>query len=193
MISEQEVWDALPSRGFLRSYVEYASTTTDANIAYHVAAGLSILSQTVPTDFCVPYASPLWGNMFSLIVGDSSKSRKTASINVAQRILRDAIPGSVGEVPGSQEGLYEGLRAQPRQLIIYGEFGEFLAKAEQGDMAAVQFLTDRIDGKVLQQIEATVTDGRDLESLSTEEIQRRVDELQKRLARRTAPVMIEAK
>lgn len=132
MISEQEVWEALPTRGFVRSYVEYASRTTDANVAYHVAGALSILSQTVPLDYCVPYASPLWGNMYSLIVGDSSKSRKTASINVAQRILREATPGSVGEVPGSQEGLYESLRAQQRQLIIYGEFGEFLAKAEQG-------------------------------------------------------------
>jgi Protein of unknown function (DUF3987) len=132
MISEQEVWDALPTRGFVRSYVEYASKTTDANIAYHLASALSILSQTVPLDYCVPYASPLWGNMYSLIVGDSSKSRKTASINVAQRILREALPGSVGEVPGSQEGLYESLRAQQRQLVVYGEFGEFLAKAEQG-------------------------------------------------------------
>lgn len=132
MIAEQEVWDALPTRGFVRSYVEYASQTTDANIAYHVAGALSILAQTVPLDYCVPYASPLWGNMYSLIVGDSSKSRKTASINVAQRILREAMPGSVGEVPGSQEGLYESLRAQQRQLIVYGEFGEFLAKAEQG-------------------------------------------------------------
>lgn len=134
MISEQEVWEALPARGFVRSYVEYASQTTDANVAYHVASAISILTQTVPLDYCVPYASPLWGNMFSLIVGDSSKSRKTASINVAQRVLREAVQGSVGEVPGSQEGLYESLRAQQRQLIIYGEFGEFLAKAEQGYM-----------------------------------------------------------
>lgn len=134
MISESEVWAALPTRGFVRSYVEYASQTTDANVAYHLASALSILTQTVPIDYCVPYASPLWGNLYSLIVGDSSKSRKTASINVAQRILREALPGSVGEVPGSQEGLYESLRAQQRQVIIYGEFGEFLAKAEQGYM-----------------------------------------------------------
>lgn len=134
MIAEQEVWDALPPRGFVRSYVEYAQGTTDANIAYHVAGALSILTQTVPIDYCVPYASPLWGTMYSLLVGDSSKSRKTAAINVAQRVLREAVPGSVGEIPGSQEGLYESLRAQQRQLIVYGEFGEFLAKSEQGYM-----------------------------------------------------------
>lgn len=124
MITEAEVWDALPPSGFARAYVEYASQRTDANCAYHLGAALSILSQTVPLEYCVPYASPLWGNMFTLIVGGSSKSRKTAAINIGQRVLREALPESVGEVPGSQEGLYESLRAQNRQLIVYGEFGE---------------------------------------------------------------------
>jgi hypothetical protein len=134
MLNEAEVWNALPPTGFLKSYVEYASQCTDANVAYHLAGGLTMLTQAVPLDYCVPYASPLWGNMYSLIVGDSSKSRKTAAINIARRIMHDAIPNSVGEVPGSQEGLYESLRAQQRQVIIYGEFGEFLAKSEEGYM-----------------------------------------------------------
>lgn len=138
MITEADVWAALPPTGFVRNYVEYASQRTDANIAYHLGGALSILTQTVPLDYCVPYASPLWGNLFTLIVGDSSKSRKTASINIAQRILREASPDSIGEVPGSQEGLYESLRAQQRQLVIYGEFGEFLAKAEEGYMMALK-------------------------------------------------------
>jgi hypothetical protein len=134
MLTEREVWDALPPSGFLRSYVEYASQCTDANIAYHLAGGLTMLTQTVPLDYCVPYASPLWGNLYSLIVGDSSKSRKTAAINIARRIMHDAVPNCVGEVPGSQEGLYESLRSQQRQVVVYGEFGEFLAKAEEGYM-----------------------------------------------------------
>jgi hypothetical protein len=147
MIREVEVLAALPPSGFVRSYVEYAMQRTDANCAYHLGAALSIITQTVPLDYCVPYASPLWGNMFTLIVGDSSKSRKTASINIAQRILREAIPESVGEVPGSQEGLYESLRSQQRQLIVYGEFGEFLAKAEEGYMMALKTAyTNLFDG-----------------------------------------------
>lgn len=138
MITEQEVWNALPSRGFVRSYVEYASQCTDANIAYHVAGALACLSQCVPETYCVPYASPIWGNIYSMIVGDSSKSRKTAAINIAQRVIRESISGAVGETPGSQEGLYESLRQQPRQLVIYGEWGEFLAKAEEGYLMALK-------------------------------------------------------
>jgi hypothetical protein len=147
VIREADVLAALPSSGFVRSYVEYACQRTDANAAYHLAGALSILTQTVPIDYCVPYASPLWGNLFTLVVGDSSKSRKTASINIAQRILREALPDVVGEVPGSQEGLYESLRAQQRQLIIYGEFGEFLAKAEEGYLMALKTaFTNLFDG-----------------------------------------------
>lgn len=132
MIKEADVWAALPPSGFIRSYVEYASGCTDANIAYHLAGALSCLTQCVPIDYSVPYASPVWGNLFTMIVGDSSKSRKTAAINIAQRVLREAVPDSVAEVPGSQEGLYESLRSRQRQLVVYGEFGEFLAKAEEG-------------------------------------------------------------
>lgn len=138
MIREADVLAALPPSGFIRSYVEYASSMTDANCAYHVAGALTCLSQCVPLDFSVPYASPIWGNIYSMIVGDSSKSRKTAAINIAQRVIREAIPGAVGEVPGSQEGLYESLRAQQRQLIIYGEWGEFLAKAEEGYLMSLK-------------------------------------------------------
>lgn len=138
MITEQQIWDALPSHGFLRSYVEYASHCTDANIAYHVAGGLSCLTQCVPLDYAVPYTSPLYGTMFSMVVGASSRSRKTASLAIAQRILRDAIADSIIETPGSQEGLYEGLRHHPRQLIVYPEWGEFLAKAEEGYMMPVK-------------------------------------------------------
>lgn len=138
MIKEAQVWDALPSHGFLRSYVEYASHCTDANIAFHVAGGLSCLTQCAPIDYAVPYTSPLYGTMYSMVVGASSRSRKTASLNIAQRIIREAIPDSVVETPGSQEGLYEGLRHNPRQLVLFPEWGEFLAKAEEGYMMPVK-------------------------------------------------------
>ena len=138
MISEQEAIDALPSQGFVRNYVEYAAQCTDANLAYHIAGALSCLTQCVPPEYAVPYASPIHGNLYSMIVGGSSKSRKTASINIAQRICREAIIDSIGEMPGSQEGLYESLRGQNRQLIVYGEWGEFLAKAEEGYLMSMK-------------------------------------------------------
>ena len=138
LITEQQALDALPSQGFVRNFVDYASRCTDANLGYHIVGALSCLSQAVPSEYCVPYASPIYGNLYSMIVGGSSKSRKTASLNIARRVIYEAIPDSIGEIPGSQEGLYESLRGQPRQLIVYGEWGEFLAKAEEGYLMAMK-------------------------------------------------------
>ncbi len=132
MLKERDVLDALPPTGFLREYVHFAMSCTDAHAAYHLACGLIGLSQAVPPSYLIPFASPIYGNMFTMVVGDSSKSRKTTAINIIQNMMREASPGSVAETPGSTEGVSESLRANPRQVIIYGEFGEFLAKAENG-------------------------------------------------------------
>ena len=134
MIKEREVMDALPRSGFVRDYVDYAMSCTDSNNSYHLAAALTAITQTTPLSYAVPFASPIHSNLYTMIVGDSSKSRKTTAMNILQNIMREALPGSIGEMPGSQEGLNEQLRSQQRQLVLYTEFGEFLSKAEQGYM-----------------------------------------------------------
>ena len=146
MLTEAEVRDALPTGGFVRKYVDFAESFTDANIAYHLAAALSCLTQAVPSTYCVPWANRVYANLFSMIVGASTKSRKSTAINLARRIVTEAIPGCVGEVPGSQEGLLESLRAQQKQIVFYSEFGAFLAKAEDGYMMSMKTtLTDLFD------------------------------------------------
>ena len=136
-VSEEKVLAALPAHGFLRDYVLWAMQRTDAHAAYHLAGGLSILTQTIPEDMFVD-SGKLASNFYSLIVGDSTKSRKTTAISLARRLLEDALPGRVAEEPGSAEGLVDGLRLSPRQLICYGEFGQFLSAAVQGHMSNVK-------------------------------------------------------
>ena len=140
MLTESEVLAALPSHGFLRAYVDYASGRTDANVAYHLAGGLMLLSQAVPLDYAMPWGSPVYGNLYGMVVGGSSKSRKTSALNIAARLLQDALPSSMQETPGSSEGLIESLRREPKQVVMYPEFGEFLAKAEEGYFLAMKTL-----------------------------------------------------
>jgi hypothetical protein len=68
----------------------------------------------------------------------SSGSRKTAAINIMEHLVKEVDPSAVAEQPGSTEGLAESLRAQNRQMIIYGEFGDFLSKSEQGYLNAMK-------------------------------------------------------
>lgn len=64
-----------------------------------------------------------------------------------------------------------------------------LRKAENGDIEAVKFVADRLDGRAIQQIDAVINDERSLDTLSTDDLKRRAEELSRRLARRiSAPL-----
>jgi hypothetical protein len=57
-------------------------------------------------------------------------------------------------------------------------------------MEAIKFLADRTDGRAKQEIEMTLNDRANIESMTTEEIEQRIAELEERRAR--MPKMIEA-
>lgn len=133
MITEQEVFDALPPEGtFLNAYVNYAARMTDAHASFHVICGLMMLSQAVPSEYAIPFASKIYANMYGLCIADSSVGKKSTSVKIAKAVLEQAIPGAVLEKPGSEEGFQELLREKPKSIVIYEEFGEFLMKAGEG-------------------------------------------------------------
>lgn len=132
-VTEAEVFQLpLPTHSFLRAYVEYAMQCTDAAAAYHIAGGLAVLTQTVPIDYHWVFATEMYTPIYTLAIGPSSVSRKSEAVKIARKVLELALPNSVGEVPGSKEILVDQLRAQPRQLVVYPEFGTFLSQAERG-------------------------------------------------------------
>jgi hypothetical protein len=151
VISEKEALDAIPKGSFLDDYVRYALACTDANVAYHIIGGLIALAQTVPNDLGLPLGDgKLFANLYGLVVGPSTESRKSVAITICKRLLMDANVGIVAETPGSHEGLSEGLRANPKQLIVYPEFGSFLANTEKGYQVPIKTtLTDAYDGSDL--------------------------------------------
>lgn len=124
----------LPKNSFLYNYICHAGASTDAHVGYHVAAGLALLTQSCPTNLSIPIGTAKYANFFALILGASTTSRKTASIEIACDVLKRAIPGARGSEPGSQEMLRDSMVSQPRKLIVYEEFGAFLAATAQGYM-----------------------------------------------------------
>ncbi len=133
MITEKQAVAAVPKRpSFIRDYVRWAARSTDANVAYHIVAAITLLAQAVPLDFSVPFGRPVHTNIFGLLIGPSTLARKTAAISLAESVLQIALPENVGEQPGSPEGLIDALCERPQQLIFWGEYGAFLAGAERG-------------------------------------------------------------
>jgi hypothetical protein len=132
MISERDAAWALPSRGWLREYVEHAYQQTTAPLGYHIGVGLSVLAVTCPLNFGSRYAGSLRGNLYSLLVGRSGEDQKSTALDVGRRVLFAAAPTLIGDHPGSWEGLIDSLSRRPSQIIVYSEFGKFLSAAQKG-------------------------------------------------------------
>lgn len=145
MVSEEEAMRALPPQGWLHDYVEFAMKRTDACAAYHIACGLSALTQAgLGVIRFGGIKVPM--SLFCLLVGESSTSRKTASINIGAEIVADADPTAIIEKVASKEALVGFLHKHPKRLLVYEEFGAFLAAAERGPLLAMKTaLNDCLD------------------------------------------------
>jgi len=155
MISEREARGVLPPGGFLTDYVTYAERQTTAPLAYHIAVGLSALATTCPIQFGTPYAGVLRGNVFTMLVGRSGDDQKSTAAGIGRDILFEAAPTLLGDHPGSQEGLVDSLSRTPCQLVVYKEFGKFLAQAQRGYLEPIKALmTDLYDCEPQQRAKA---------------------------------------
>jgi len=138
VITEAQVKSILPPRGFIRDYVLWAEGCADSHLVYHLPMALSLLSMVVPIEFYFPFGSELRANLFVLLVGDSTESRKTAAINLAREVLNKAFPAKLMVPPGSPQEFIDSLIETPQQLLVYPEYGEFLEQTKNGNMAEMR-------------------------------------------------------
>lgn len=142
-VTEAEVLDALPKSGFLHDYVHFAANESDAHLGYHMVAGLIGLTTTTPQTYMLKFGrrQKHWANMYGLCVGGSGDARKSSSLSIMKGLLREAFPdtnGGIGEVPNSRAGAIESLAERPQQLLIYSEFGDFLANTKNGQAESIK-------------------------------------------------------
>lgn len=155
MLTEKEVWAALPQDGFIRTYVEYAYKQTTSPIGYHLGTALSILGTTCPVEYGMRYAGTLYPNLYTLLVGRSGEDQKSTSLNIGKRLLGRANSQLIGDYPGSAEGLIDSMGRQATQLIPMSEFGKFLSSAQKGYFEPIKTaLTDLWDCEAIQRAKA---------------------------------------
>jgi hypothetical protein len=124
---------------WLRRYVAYAAERTDAPIAFHLCTGLGVLAANAGHRLQGQFTgSKLSTNLWVMVVGSSGDARKTTALRIGTNLLKSVQPESIGEPPGSEEGLVDQLADQENQLIIYGEFGQFLEKSQIGYLSALK-------------------------------------------------------
>lgn len=155
-VTEEQARAATPERGWLKGYVRWAGAATDANLAYHLVSGLSVLSQSVPIDYGIPFgALPIYCNMYGLLIGDSTDARKTTAVKLAARIAGAGLPERIGAEPGSAEAVVDELFYKPQQIVFIEEYGALLASTERGYATAIKTKwTQAYDGGRMARVKA---------------------------------------
>jgi hypothetical protein len=72
-------------------------------------------------------------------VGPSGAGGKGRAISASRDVLTGAIPEAELEQPGSPEGCIDALKSKP-QVVFYDEFGEFLSRTQNGQLAGLRMI-----------------------------------------------------
>ena len=123
----------LPRSSYIYRHCAHAVNETDSPLAYHVAIAHGCLASCAPPDFSFRFAgSRVHPSLWIMLVGMSSRDRKTSALNIGRDIIRAVCPDRYGEHPNSVPAFLEGLAAQPQRTYVYGEMGSFLKMTMEG-------------------------------------------------------------
>jgi len=131
---------AIPEWGWIKDYVDYAESLTDAPRVFHLFSALTALSTASPGVYMPGFGGErLRPNLWTVLLAPSSAFRKTTAIRIGQRILEQAgayfMPAEF-----SQEQLVASLSANPNASFFFSEFGKTLASFSREYMAGTKDL-----------------------------------------------------
>lgn len=145
---------ALPPEHFLSRYIDWCAKQTDAALEYHEASALCLLAvaSSESRGRLTTYPGGLRTNLYILLTGATTRSRKSTSQKLALSVLRDEYP--VAQLPSraTTERLIGMLAEKSHMPTVWApdEFGIKLAEIYQRD-----FL------KGLEELMLTLYDGED--------------------------------
>ena len=117
---------------WLRAYIDYCGSLTDAPLRYHLLTGLALIAAAAGNTF----RFYCWGVetfpiLYSLLIGESG-NRKSTCLRRAKDILKDACPGRIAPDTFSEEGLITFLALNPACLMTIDELS-YLMKTGKKD------------------------------------------------------------
>lgn len=134
-------------RGWLRSYIDWASSYTDAPLAFHLATGLSLLATAMGNRVSTrAWGRSLYPNLWIVIVSPTGFYRKTTAIRSGIRILKRELGEVIISSEWSREKLVSLLANNPAGLFEWDEFGFALASMQKDYMlGSKEMLTKLFD------------------------------------------------
>lgn len=134
-----EVGAAIPERGYLKSYIEFASQGTMAPPEFHLACGLAQMAALLGNKVVFQLGRHSYPAAIWIVLLGKAGAKKSSAIALATRLL-DAATESKLRLPeeSSREALLNLLADKPEGYIAWSEFLGFLKKAKLEYMSGIK-------------------------------------------------------
>jgi hypothetical protein len=138
---------ALPEKGFLKDYYDFAKELTDAPEHYHIFGGLSVLSAVVGNNIHLPFGPwRIYPNLWIVLLAPSSIFRKSTVITIVRKIITAVDNTIILPNEFTPEVLVSSMEKNPQGILIWSEFASALSNFERSYMMGTkEFLTDIYD------------------------------------------------
>lgn len=105
---------------FIEEYKDWAAIATDAIESFHEVSAAILLSAICASGIKLDTSyGEMIPNLWGLILGDSTLTRKTTAMRMAMDIITDIDPEIILATDGSAEGLLTGLSSRPYRTSIF--------------------------------------------------------------------------
>lgn len=113
--------DTVAEDSFVAEYKEWANVATDAPEQYHELSCFIALSSVISNGLALKleYNENFRPNLWGLLLGESTLTRKTTCMNMAMDLITDLDPELILASDGSAEGLLSGLSGRPKRVSIF--------------------------------------------------------------------------
>ena len=126
-----QINELVPATGFLRDYLNTFSPTTEASDSYILGAALSVMGTALGGLRLEIGAQRVPLNLYTLIIGRTTVSRKSTTLATARRVLEGTGLPAIGD-GFSPEGLETFLTQNPSTLINFDEYKRSTDTASKG-------------------------------------------------------------
>lgn len=137
----------MPGDSFLKTFVTYVSSRTEAPPDYHLHAGMVTLSAALGTRvWCDGRSRPIYPNLWVILIGGSGIG-KSVPLDMSLRLIQMAGLGeNVLSDSFSAEALYDEFKRIPTRVAYFQEFASFMGLLNREyNAGCMQWLTDVYD------------------------------------------------
>lgn len=131
-------------QGIVGEYIALMRPTTEAPDGFHLGTFLTVVSALMGRDVWAEFSGVTYANLYTLLVGDSGRSRKDTAIKGGIALLK-AQPGTdvlsnvnIATDISSAEGLIGILKDNPNTLIYLTEFARMMANSKRQSTGNIQ-------------------------------------------------------